>query len=76
MEAESHSADIDIMKTETDFLAQVELAKIALRQFVKVLKDPDYATADNMKIGAMETLMKQTVCFLSNFLCPQLNKMS
>ena len=40
----------DIMKTEADFLAQVDLAKAALKQFVKVINDPDFANADATKL--------------------------
>ena len=49
------------MKTQNDFLAQVDLVKAALRQFVKVVNDPDFANADATKTGAMENLMKHIV---------------
>ena len=58
------------MKTQNDFLAQVDLVKAALRQFVKVINDPDFANADATKTGAMENLMKHIVrlFYFSSFL--------
>ena len=64
----------DIMKTEADFLAQVDLAKAALKQFVKVINDPDFANADATKCGAMENLMKHVVCLSFYFPCLTLSK--
>lgn len=55
------------MRTETDFLAQVKLAKAALQQFVYVTTTKEFEDADPIKRGAMENLMKHTVRTLHYF---------
>jgi hypothetical protein len=64
MEADSTSLPstaVDDMKTESDFLAQVQHAKAALKQFVHVTTNKDFENADAIKRGALENLMKHTV---------------
>jgi hypothetical protein len=53
----------DNMRTEAEFIAQAELARTALQQFVAV---KDFDNADETKHIALNKLMKTTVGF-SNF---------
>jgi hypothetical protein len=69
MEADPTSSPttaVDDMKTESDFLAQAQHAKAALKQFVQVTTNPDFENADAIKRGALENLMKHTVRILQS----------
>lgn len=54
------------MRTEADFIEQAELARSSLQQFIAV---KDFDNADEVKRGALNKLMKNTVRVLHIFLC-------
>ena len=62
------STNSDEMKNEVEFLKQAKHAQEALEQFNAVLNDPQFATNDLMKAGAMENVMKQTVRILRSLI--------
>jgi hypothetical protein len=55
------NADDMPVRTEAEFVAQAQLAKAALEQFITVTTDPQFKDADLIKVGAMENIMKHTV---------------
>lgn len=57
----STTTDDTDMRTEAEFIAQAELARTALQQFIAV---KDFDNADDTKHSALNKLMKTTVCFL------------
>ena len=49
------------MRSEAEFVEQAELARTSLQQFVAV---KDFNNADDLKIGALNKLIKDTVILI------------